>query len=111
MKLKTLTLSIALAAAVTAPLAATAQPSARAAHMPQTPEQWAATMWDFTRNPMMLKDPKTFVPWFSAALEPGFYTGLGMQSLDPAMWAFMMNTMMNPDAFSAWAPLMTDPNV
>lgn len=81
------------------------------AETPKSPEAMAATMWDFTRNPEYLKDPKKFVPWVNAALEPSFYTGLGMQSLDPGMWALMVNSMMNPGAYSAWMPLMTDPNI
>lgn len=49
--------------------------------------------------------------WANAALEPSFYTGLGMQMLDPGMWATMANSMMHPNTYSAWMPLMTDPNV
>jgi hypothetical protein len=79
--------------------------------VPTTPDAWAQSMWDFTRNPNALKDPKQFVPFATAATEPGFYTALGMQMLDPSMWGYMVNSMMNPATFSAWMPLMTDPNV
>lgn len=106
MKLKTL--SVVLCFVVSAPVvAADMQP----VEMPKTPEAMAATMWDFTRNPEYLKDPKNFAPWINAAMEPSFYTGLGMQMLDPGMWTMMVNSMMHPGAYSAWMPLMTDPNV
>lgn len=108
MKVKALSLAVMLSfAASVSALAADAKP----VEVPKTPEAIAATMWDFTRNPEYLKDPKKFVPWLSAALEPGFYTGLGMQMLDPGMWATMVNSMMHPGAYSAWMPLMTDPNI
>ena len=107
MKLSSLSLAVLLTLAVPA-LADQAPP----AEMPKTPEGVAATMWDFTKNPEYLKDPKKFVGWLSAALEPSFYTsGLGMQMLDPAMWGVMANSMMHPATYSAWMPLMTDPNV
>jgi hypothetical protein len=107
MKLRNLSLSIALTFAVAMPVMSADGP----AEMPKTPEAWAAQMWDFTRNPNVLKDPKQFVPFMSAALEPSFYTGMGMQMLDPSMWAYSLNSMMNPAAYSAWMPLLTDPNV
>ena len=107
MKIKTL--FVAISFAISAPvIAADVQP----VEMPKTPEAMAATMWDFTKNPEYLKDPKKFVAWMNAAMEPSFYTaGLGMQSLDPGMWATMANSMMHPSAYSAWMPLMTDPNI
>jgi hypothetical protein len=108
MKAKALTLALMLAFAVSADVLAQ---DAKPVDAARTPEAMAATMWDFTRNPEYLKDPKKFVPWLNAALEPGFYTGLGMQMLDPAMWGVMANSMMSPAAYSAWMPLMTDPNV
>jgi hypothetical protein len=109
MKLSALSLAIGLSFPVSMPvLGAEATP----APVPATPEAMAASMWDFTRNPEYLKDPKKFVPWLSAALEPSFYTsGMGMQMLDPSMWALLANSMMHPAAYSAWMPLMTDPNI
>jgi hypothetical protein len=108
MKIKALSISLALLWGVSgAALGADAAPAVA----PNSPEAMAATMWDFTRNPEYLKDPKKFVPWLNAALEPSFYTGLGMQMMDPGMWALMANSMMNPNAYSAWMPLMTDPNI
>lgn len=106
MNVKYLTLAIVVAFSGTA-FAADAPP----ADMPKTPDAWAQSMWDFTRNPNALKDPKQFVPFVTAATEPGFYTALGMQMLDPSMWGYMANSMMNPAAYGAWVPLMTDPNV
>ena len=97
MKLRTLTMALALAFSGAA-LAADAPAPA----MPQTPDAWAQMMWDFTRNPNPLKDPKQFVPFATAATEPGFYTALAMQSLDPSMWGYMANSMMNPASFSAY---------
>lgn len=107
MKMKAL--SVVIWFSISAPgMAADAQP----VEMPKTPEAMAATMWDFTKNPEYIKDPKKFVAWMNAALEPSFYTaGLGMQSLDPGMWATMANSMMHPSAYSAWMPLITDPNI
>ena len=106
MKLKSLSIAVAFAFSGVV-FAADAPP----AEMPKTPESWAQSMWDFTRNPNALKEPKQFVPFFTAATEPAFYTALGMQALDPSMWGYMVNSMMNPAAYGAWMPLMTDPNV
>lgn len=108
MKLNQLSFSLALALAT--PAIAADAPAATPA-VPQTPEAWAAQMWDFTRSPEVLKDPKQFVPFVSSALEPSFYTGLGMQMLDPSMWAYSLNSLMNPATYSAWMPLLTDPNI
>ena len=108
MKIKALSIALAMLCGTSGALwAAEAQP----VEVPKTPEAMAASMWDFTRNPEYLKDPKKFVPWMSAALEPGFYTGLGMQMMDPSMWAVMVNSMMHPGTYAAWMPLMTDPNI
>ena len=107
MKIKYLSLAAMLSFAVSAPvIAADTQP----AEIPKTPEAIAATMWDFTQNPEYFKDPKKFLAWMNAASEPSFYTGVGMQSLDPGTWETMLNSMMYPGAYSAWMPLMTDPN-
>jgi len=94
-----------------APSAPPALDSQAAAAIPAGAENWAKMMWDFTRNPDVMKDPKVFLPWMSAATEPAFYTALGMQMLDPTYWGFMANSMMDPRAYSAWMPLMSDPNV
>ena len=106
--MKPKTLVLALAATFASGVLA-AEPPAQA--VPQSPEKWAQSLWDFTRNPNALKDPKQFVPFATAATEPAFYTALGMQMLDPSWWGFMANSMMNPATYSAWMPLMTDPNV
>lgn len=83
------TLTIALVLTFCPPLlAADAAPA-----MPQSVEAWAQSMWDFTRNPNPLKDPRQFVPFATAATEPAFYAALGLQALDPAMWATMLNSM------------------
>ena len=108
MKLKTLTAMMAVTLFAGLPVLAADSP---AAHLPQGTEAWAQTMWDFTKNPQILKDPKTFVPFTTAATEPGFYTALGTQMLDPGVWANMTLSMLNPAAYGAWMPLMTDPNV
>ncbi len=114
---KTLVIAVAIASVgmpvlaqepSTAPLATDSQAPVV---MPAGAENWAKMMWDFTRNPDVMKDPKVFVPWISAATEPAFYTALGMQMLDPTYWGYMANTMMDPRAYSAWMPLMSDPNV
>ncbi|KAF0102556.1 MAG: hypothetical protein FD187_2067 [bacterium] len=106
MKLKILVFATAVAFSG---MAVAADPTTPA--VPQTPEAWAQSVWDFTRNPNPLKDPKQFVPFATAATEPGFYAALGTQMMDPSMWAYMANSIMNPAAYSAWMPLMTDPNV
>jgi hypothetical protein len=111
MKIRCLSLSLALLWGVSGAGFAADAVDAAPAEMPKSPEAMAASMWDFTRNPEYLKDPKKFVPWLNAALEPSFYSGLGMQMMDPGMWALMVNSMMHPGAYSAWMPLLTDPNV
>jgi hypothetical protein len=108
MKLKVLSLAALLSFGLSVPVIAA---DTQTSEMPKTPEAIAATMWDFTRNTEYLKDPKKFVAWMNAALEPSFYTSLIMQSLDPGMWATMANSMMHPGAYSAWTPLITDPNL
>ena len=90
MKTKVVSIAVAMSFSVSASVLAA---DAKLAEVPKTPEAMAADMWDFTQNPEYLKDPKKFVSWLSAALEPGFYSGLGMQMLDPAMWGLMANSV------------------
>ena len=63
------------------------QPNPAAAHnIPQTPEQWLERMTDFTRNASAYRDPKVFVPWSNAVTEPGFYTQMGVNMMEPNNW-------------------------
>jgi hypothetical protein len=106
MNMKSLSIVVALAFSSGAWAANGVTPS-----VPMTPDAWAQSLWDFSKNPNALKDPKQFVPFATAATEPGFYTALGTQMLDPTMWGYMVNSMLNPGTYSAWMPLMTDPNI
>jgi hypothetical protein len=106
MKLNTLAVAVALVAAIPAGLAvadddsAPAAPGAAAPATPTTPEGWLNRMTDFTRNQSAFKDPRIFVPWFQAVTEPSFYNAMGYGMLDPAGWTRMMNSMVQPGAYS-----------
>jgi len=115
MKIRTLSLTLAIA---TLPVLASAQQAAAPAAaadqpakpVPQTAEAWLNRMTDFTQNMSAYKDPKVFVPWFNAVTEPGFYTTMGNLVMDPAGWLRMMNSMVDPGAYRNVAEF-ADPNV
>lgn len=134
MKLKHLTLAVALAAAIPAAQAAVgtteiptfagraaAAEAARHA-VPTTVEGWVARMADFTRNASAFKDPKVFLPWSNAVTEPSFYVAMVNSMMDPGSWLNMMNSIAHPDAvrnltefadpniYMKWATASLDPN-
>jgi hypothetical protein len=125
MKLKTLALVVGMVAAQgalangTAP-AAPANPAAYP--VPQTSQQWLERMTDFTRNMSAYRDPKVFVPWANAVTEPGFYSTMGINMMDPGNWYRMTGSMMDPrslanymqfaepDMYMKWMAASLDPN-
>jgi outer membrane protein OmpA-like peptidoglycan-associated protein len=78
--------------------------------IPQTPEEWQARMFDFSRNLAEFKDPKVFVPWAHAVSEPGFYVAMMNGMMDPGGWLNMMNSAAHPDAVRNVAQFV-DPNI
>lgn len=106
MKIKMLTAALLVAVAP----AAFAQAAAPVKQVPQTPEAWLARMTDMTQNMSAYKDPKVFVPWFNAVTEPGFYTTMGLQMMEPGNWLKFMNSMTQPGAYSNVAQF-ADPSI
>ena len=87
------------------------QPNPAAAHnIPQTPEQWLERMTDFTRNASAYRDPKVFVPWSNAVTEPGFYTQMGVNMMEPNNWYRMFGSMMDPRSLTNYMQF-ADPNM
>jgi len=125
MKVKSLVLAVGMVAASTAFANGTAPaaPEASAAYStPQTSQQWLERMTDFTRNMSAYRDPKVFVPWANAVTEPGFYSTMGINMMDPGNWYRMMGSMMDPrslanymqfadpDMYMKWMAASMDPN-
>jgi hypothetical protein len=67
-------------------------------------------MTDMTQNMSAYKDPKVFVPWLNAVTEPGFYTTMGLQMMEPGNWLKFMNSMTNPAAYGNVAAF-ADPGI
>jgi hypothetical protein len=78
--------------------------------IPQTPEQWLDRMTDFTRNASAYRDPKVFVPWSNAVTEPGFYTQMGINMMEPNNWYRMFGSMMDPRSMTNYMQF-ADPNM
>jgi hypothetical protein len=113
MKLRTLTAVVGLAVAQFAFADATAPqaPAAGAApQVPQNAQQWLERMSDFTRNASAYRDPKVFVPWANAVTEPGFYTTMGLNMLEPGNWYRMFGSMMDPRSLQNYMQF-ADPNM
>ncbi|MGA7949473.1 MAG: BON domain-containing protein [Thiobacillaceae bacterium] len=83
---------------------------AAAHNIPQTPEQWLERMTDFTRNASAYRDPKVFVPWSNAVTEPGFYTQMGVNMMEPNNWYRMFGSMMDPRSLTNYMQF-ADPNM
>ncbi len=125
MKLKSLVLALGLVAAHAASANGTAPAQAAPAAapaVPQTSAQWLDRMTDFTRNASAYRDPKVFVPWFNAVTEPGFYSQMGINMMEPGNWYKMFGSMMDPrslanymkfaepDMYMKWMAASMDPN-
>jgi hypothetical protein len=111
MKMKSLIAALLVCAAPAAFAQGAAPAAAPAAKpIPQTPEAWLARMTDMTQNMSAYKDPKVFVPWLNAVTEPGFYTTMGLNMMDPINWVNFMNSMTQPGAYTNMAQF-ADPNV
>ena len=77
---------------------------------PTTPEGWAAKMTDPTRNGSAFKDPRVFVPWAGAMMDPATSIALMQRGMDPNAYTHMMGGMMNPASMQNWMQFI-DPAV
>jgi hypothetical protein len=76
----------------------------------ESPEATADRMLDPTRNAAAFKDPKAFVEWTQAMMNPATSMALTQKGLDPNTYLRMMTGMMNPATMQNYMQL-TDPAV
>ena len=94
MKLAKLTAAlIAVAASSVAFANGTAPAAATPSATPTTSEAWVAKMTDPTQNASAFKDPKTFVPWMNAMVDPA--TSIAMTNARDANSLFMRRSSVN----------------
>jgi hypothetical protein len=72
------------------------------------PAETAERMLDPTRNTAAFKDPKAFVEWSNAMLNPATSMALAQKGIDPNTYLRMLAGMMNPATLQNYMQL-TDP--
>ena len=72
------------------------------------PAETADRMLDPTRNTAAFKDPKAFVEWSNAMLNPATSMALAQKGIDPNTYLRMLAGMMNPATLQNYMQL-TDP--
>lgn len=90
--------------------------------LPQTADQWAARMMDFTQNASAFNDPRFFMPYANAMADPAYWLQMGVRMTSPEHMARMMASMADPRAMQnimsfanpamvmKWMAAMMDPN-